>query len=138
MPRDVTETASLYVFKSRQDENHMYVMQKEVLQHARDKVHELRDSIQLIRHKSWRNYPAILTHRHVWLQWDHVNKPGQMTQEQNVLKDLEWSVRNHTENRKENHQQTNKQKKEVNKLRSLFIRNTIVLERKPNSLFQCP
>lgn len=34
-----------------------------------------------------------------------------MTQEQNVLKDLEWSVRNHTENRKENQQQTNKQKK---------------------------
>lgn len=61
-----------------------------------------------------------------------------MTQEQNVLKNLEWSVRNHTENRKENQQQTNKQKKEVNKLRSLFIRNTIVLERKPNSLFQCP
>lgn len=30
----------------------MYVMQKEVLQQARDKVHELRDSIQLIRHKS--------------------------------------------------------------------------------------
>lgn len=52
LPRDVTETASLYVYKSRQDENHMYVMQKEVLQQARDKVHGLRDSIQLIRHKS--------------------------------------------------------------------------------------
>lgn len=52
LPRDVTKTASLYMFRSRQDENHMYVMQKEVLQQARDKVHELRDSIQLIRHKS--------------------------------------------------------------------------------------
>ena len=52
LPRDVTETASLYVFRSRQDENHMYLMQKEVLQQGRDKLYELRDPIQLIRHKS--------------------------------------------------------------------------------------
>lgn len=51
-----------------------------------------------------------------------------MTQEQNVLKDLEWSVRNHNKNSK---------KKKVHRLRSLFIRNAIELERKPNSLFPC-
>lgn len=52
LPRDVTETASLYVFRSRQDENHMYLMQKEVLQQGGDKLYELRDPIQLNRHKS--------------------------------------------------------------------------------------
>lgn len=30
----------------------MYLMQKEVLQQGRDKLYELRDPIQLIRHKS--------------------------------------------------------------------------------------
>jgi len=52
LPRDVTETASLYVFRSRRDENHMYLMQKEVLQQGRDKLYELRAPIQHVRHKS--------------------------------------------------------------------------------------